>query len=168
MENIEDFRRSWKHSSEESRRLVDHFQSKPPHSVTSTISLNGTRQLILELTKPLADISQLIRQNIAMCKDREKELANTRLSGDALRKKLQFEQILLRQKELTMPRTVCTEGACINIKDDGTGKQVTEYKSICHSQVRIKPELIMSPFRPACESREHYDVPGSVPEYLPK
>jgi hypothetical protein len=149
MENEEDFRRSWQHSRDESRRLVDYFQSKPPHSVTSTISLNGTRQLILELTKPLAEISQLIHRNIAMCKDREKELADTRLTGDALRKKLQFEKVQLRQKDLAMPRTVCTDQACIAVKDDGTGRRVTEYKSMCHGKVRnlpIQSEFFMPPF----------------------
>lgn len=132
MENEEDFRRSWQHSRDESRRLVDYFQSKPPHSVTNTISLNGTRQLILELTKPLAEISQLIRRNIAMCQDREKELADTRLTGDALKKKLQFEKVQLREKNLSMPRTVCSDRGCIEIKDDGTGKRITEYRSHCH------------------------------------
>jgi len=134
MENEEDFRRSWKHSSDESRRLVDFFQSKHPHCVTSTISLNGTRQLILELTKPLADISQLIRKNIAMCQDRERELADTRLTGDALRKKLQFERLELREKALSKPRTVCTSRECIENKDDGTGKRITDYKSHCHRE----------------------------------
>jgi len=134
MENEEDFRRSWKHSRDESRRLVDYFQSKPPHLVTSTISLNGTRQLILELTKPLAEISQLIRKNIALCQDREKELADTRLTGEELRKKLQFEKVQLREKNLSMPRTVCSDRNCIEMKDDGAGKRVTEYKSHCHQE----------------------------------
>ncbi|KAM7197133.1 hypothetical protein V8F33_005792 [Rhypophila sp. PSN 637] len=134
MENEEDFRRSWKHSRDESRRLIEYFQTRPPHSVTNTISLNGTRQLILELTKPLADISQLIRKNIAMCQDRERELADSRLTGDALRKKLQFERIELRKKDLSMPRTVCTNRNCIEQKDDGTGNRVVQYTSHCHAQ----------------------------------
>ncbi len=57
MANEEDFQRSWRHSRDEAWRMVDHFQSRRPHSVTSTISLNSMRQLILELTKPLAEIS---------------------------------------------------------------------------------------------------------------
>jgi hypothetical protein len=89
MENEEDFRRSWKHSHDESQRLADYFQFKQPHLVTSTISLNGIRQLILELTKPLADMSELKRKNIANLADVEKELVDTRRTGEALRKKLQ-------------------------------------------------------------------------------
>ncbi|KAM7202953.1 P-loop containing nucleoside triphosphate hydrolase [Naviculisporaceae sp. PSN 640] len=138
MDNEEDFRRSWKHSRDESNRLVDYFQTRPPHSVTNTISLNGTRQLVLELTKPLADISQLIRKNIAMFQDRERELADSRLTGDALRKKLLFERLELRKKDLSMPRTVCTNRDCIEQRDDGTGNRVVEFTTHCHAQCSLK------------------------------
>ncbi|KAG4219472.1 hypothetical protein PC116_g32048 [Phytophthora cactorum] len=73
MENEEDFRRSWKHSRMETLRLVDYFKSKTPHKVQSTISLNGARQLIASLTKPMAEISALIKANIAMSEDKIKE-----------------------------------------------------------------------------------------------
>ena len=166
MENEEDFRRSWKHSGDESRRLVDFFQSKHPHSVTSTISLNGTRHLILELTKPLADISQLIRKNIAMLQDRERELADARLTGDALRKKLQFERIEMREKELSMPRTVCTSRECIENKDDGAGKRIIDYKSHCHRECYlddIPAEVVAFPGLIHCwafEGKDHCRICG--------
>lgn len=82
MDNEENFRRSWKHSREEALHLLNHFQSRYPHMVKSTISLNGTRQLISELTKPMAEISQLVRTNIALCEDRIQELKDTGFSGD--------------------------------------------------------------------------------------
>jgi GTPase SAR1 family protein len=133
MDHKEDFRRSWKHSREEAWRLVDYFQSRVPHSVTSTISLNGTRQLILGLTKPLAAISQLIRKNIALCEDREKALQDIRLTGDALRQKLSCEKVCLREKPLRNPRTVCSAAECIEVRDNGDGAQITVYKTECHS-----------------------------------
>lgn len=166
MENEEDFRRLWKHSRDEAWRLVDHFQSKPPHSVTNTISLNGMRQLILELTKPLAEISQLIRKNIALCQDREKELADTRLTGDALRQKVQFEKVLLRQLALNQPRTVCSDRGCIMVKDDGTGKQGVEYTSHCHPEcylIGLQAEAIGCPRLIECyafSGRDHCRVCG--------
>lgn len=73
MDNEEDFRRSWQHSRNEVLRLVEYFKSKTPHKVQSTISLNGARQLIANLTKPMAEISALIKTNIAMSEDKIEE-----------------------------------------------------------------------------------------------
>ena len=46
MENLDDFRRSWQHSKNESWRLIEHFKSRKPHLVKHMISLNSTRELI--------------------------------------------------------------------------------------------------------------------------
>jgi GTPase SAR1 family protein len=134
MPNEEDFRRSWKHSRDEAWRLINHFKSRPPHQVRSTISLNGTRELISELTKPMADISQLIRTNIGLCEDRVQELKDTRLSGDKLRKRLNLQKVQLKSEELDKPRTVCTDPSCMEYKDDGNGNNtiVAIYKTHCH------------------------------------
>ncbi|KAK4446375.1 hypothetical protein QBC34DRAFT_356708 [Podospora aff. communis PSN243] len=133
MENIDSFRRSWKHSSEEANRLINYFRSRQPHLVTNTISLNGTRQLILGLTKPMAEIAQLIQQNIIRCQAQEKEIADRRVAGEDLRKRLQIQKVLLKSRPLAMPRTVCADRNCIEVKDNG-GQQVTVYKSHCHPE----------------------------------
>jgi hypothetical protein len=57
------------------------------------MSLNGARQLIMELIKPMAEISKLIRDNIAAMEDRERELQDTQLTGTKLRKRLKLEKI---------------------------------------------------------------------------
>ncbi|KAI8962748.1 hypothetical protein F5Y11DRAFT_181522 [Daldinia sp. FL1419] len=134
MENEEDFRRSWKHSRMESLRLVDYFKSKTPHKVKSTISLNGARQLIASLTKPMAEISALVKANIAVSEDKIKEMKDTRVSGENLRQRLHIERIHLRTKELDKPRTVCKDKACLELRDDGGGSIVTIYKTHCHPE----------------------------------
>jgi hypothetical protein len=135
MDNIQDFRRSWEHSRTEALRLLDHFKSQPPHLVRSTISLNSTRELISQLTKPMAEISQLIRTNIALGEDKVKELRDTRLTGDKLRKRLHLPKVQLKSETLDKPRTVCCDASCTEYKDDGNGedKTVTVYKTHCHS-----------------------------------
>lgn len=150
MGNEEDFRRSWKHSRDEALRLLDHFRSRSPHIVKSTISLNGTRQMISELTKPMAEISQLVRTNIAMSEDKIQELKNTRLSGDKLRKSLHLQKVLLKSETLSMPRTVCKSESCTEFKDDGNGesKVVTIYRTHCHSQcflTDVKADCVAHP-----------------------
>ncbi|KXX76428.1 hypothetical protein MMYC01_200171 [Madurella mycetomatis] len=133
MENEDSFRRSWLHSSDEAQRLLNYFRSRRPHLVTNTISLNGTRQLILGLTKPMAAISQLIQENIIKSQAQEKAIADRRLAGDDLRKRLQFQKVYFSSTQLSRPRTVCTNRNCIEVKDNG-GQQVTVYKSHCHPE----------------------------------
>ncbi|KAH8651195.1 hypothetical protein BX600DRAFT_516783 [Xylariales sp. PMI_506] len=132
MPNEEDFRRSWQQSRDEALRLIEYFGTKTPHKVRSTLSLNGARRAIAELIKPMADISAVIRTNIAMVEDKRQELKDTRLSGDSLRQKLQVQKRHLRQKTLDHPRTVCTERACVDHEDDGTDVMKTIYKTHCH------------------------------------
>ncbi|KAH8808796.1 hypothetical protein F5884DRAFT_753313 [Xylogone sp. PMI_703] len=136
MDNEEDFRRSWNHSREEAHRLMNHFRSKPPHIVSSTISLNGTRELICELTKPMADISQLIRINIAVCEDQMEELQNKEMSRESLLQRLRMKKIQLKAEPLAKPRTVCSHKDCTEIRDDGNedNKVVTLYKAHCHAE----------------------------------
>lgn len=147
MDNEEDYRRSWKHSRMEALRLLNHFQSRSPHIIKSTISLNGTRQMISELTKPMAEISQLVRTNIAMCEDKIQELKNTRLSGDELRKSLHLQKVQLKAETLPKPRTVCQSDSCTEYKDDGNeeAKVVKIYRTHCHSQcylTDVKPDCV--------------------------
>ncbi|MCJ1360029.1 MAG: hypothetical protein MMC33_010032 [Icmadophila ericetorum] len=150
MDNQEDFRRSWKHSRDEALRLLDHFRSKQPHLVKSTMSLNGARELISELTKPMAEISQLIRTNVAMCEDRLQELTDTRVTGDQLRKRLQLQKIRLEAQPLDKHRTVCQNKSCVDQKDDGNGenKVVTIYKTHCHAECwleDVKVDMVGAP-----------------------
>ena len=134
MENKLDFDRSWKHSREESIRLINYFKSNPPHKVKNTISLNGARQVIAELTKPMAEISQVIRTNIAMAEDKMRDLQDHRLTGDQLRNQLHVQKVQLNAVQLDKPRTVCTKASCTEVKDDGKGQnqKVVIYKTHCH------------------------------------
>ncbi|KAL7971786.1 hypothetical protein HDV63DRAFT_416165 [Trichoderma sp. SZMC 28014] len=138
--NEEEFRRSWNHSSEEAHRLVDYFASTPSHPVTSTLSLNGTRKLILELAKPMARIAESIRKNIKLSEDRKVELSDTKLSAKNLRKKLCLEKIQFRAEKLDRPRTVCKNTSCCDFKDSGVGngEVVTIYKTHCHPTCHLK------------------------------
>jgi len=155
MDNQEDHTNSWKHSRKEALRLLEHFRGQKPHSVQSTVSLNGTRELILQLTKPMADISQLIRTNIALCEDKVQELVDTRLTGEQLRKRLHLQKIHLTAEPLAKPRTVCSDASCTEFKDDGNGenKTVTVYKAHCHEECyldNVKVDQIAHPGLISC------------------
>lgn len=157
MPNKEDFDRSWKHSRDESIRLIGHFKANPPHKIRNTLSLNGARQIISELTKPMAEISQVIQANIAMTEDKMQELKDTRLSGDQLRNRLFVQQVQMNAVPLDKPRTVCGNGRCTEVKDDGNvgNKSVTIYKLHCHpvcSLTDVQADQIAHPGLIRCEA----------------
>ncbi|KAM0258385.1 hypothetical protein ACHAQJ_003860 [Trichoderma viride] len=148
--NEEEFRRSWDHSSKEAYRLLDYFASTSPHPVASTISLNGARKLILELTKPMASIAESIRKNIKLCENKKSELNDTRLTAHNLRKRLRLEKIQFVAKTLNRPRTVCKNTDCCDFKDSGLGdgEVVTIYKTHCHPICyldNVKEDVIADP-----------------------
>lgn len=115
---------------------------------------NGARQLISELTKPLAEISQLINTNIQLVEDRVDALSDTRIKGDELRNMLHVQKVQMNSEALSMPRTVCGDQACTEVRDDGKGQNtmVIIYKQHCHpachlggrvqADVMAHPELI--------------------------
>ncbi|PNP52300.1 hypothetical protein THARTR1_07080 [Trichoderma harzianum] len=136
MTNEEEFRGSWDHSSKEAHRLLKYFASTPPHPVTSTLSLNGARKLILELTKPMASISENIQKNIQLCETKKVEVRGTKLTANNLRRKLRLERIQFKAIKLDRPRTVCKSPTCCDFKDSGLndGVVVTIYKTHCHPE----------------------------------
>ncbi|KAL8694795.1 MAG: hypothetical protein Q9218_000641 [Villophora microphyllina] len=162
MPNREDFDRSWEHSRKESIRLIDHFKTNPPHQVKNTLSLNGARQLIAELTKPMAEISQVIQANIAMTEEKMQELKDTRLSGDQLRNRLHVQKVQMNAMPLDKPRTVCTNGSCVEVKDDGKDGdvKVTVYKKPCHPVCTLQDvphEQLAPPGLIKCWAFKHSD-----------
>ncbi|KAH8730675.1 hypothetical protein GQ44DRAFT_767855 [Phaeosphaeriaceae sp. PMI808] len=65
-----DYDRSWERSTIEARRLLGHFKSLQPHQVKSTMNLNETRNIIAQLTKPMALMAQDIKASIAISEDK--------------------------------------------------------------------------------------------------
>jgi GTPase SAR1 family protein len=131
MDNEDDFKRSWKRSEEESRRLLTHFQSLEPHLVKGTLSLNRARDLITKLTKPMAEIMDVINRTIRINEDHIQELNDERCKGDDLKKRMHFQKIDKLTKPLDKPRTVCTETNCVDFVQ-GVDKKVINYRTHCH------------------------------------
>lgn len=125
---------SWQWSVSESKRLVNHFQSLPPHEVQSTLSLNQARQIVLQLARPMAQITEVIKNTVAVNQDQLEELKTTKLSKAELEKRLTVTKQVLSTEALERPRTVCTNSKCVEYRGDGDGNEELSaiYKSICH------------------------------------
>lgn len=83
-----------------------------PVKTENTISLNEARKIIIQLSQPLADISQLICDNILALERHKMSLNMTNLSLSELKSKLYIPVIDIRQQAFERPRTVCASTSC--------------------------------------------------------
>ncbi|PAV70955.1 hypothetical protein WR25_20930 [Diploscapter pachys] len=146
-EEKKNFEQSWNLSVKETNRLLEHFENHvEPHVVARTVSLNSARELILTLAKPLADISQIIQDNITAMNEKAKEVQALNVKNDDLMKKLMIPQIGLQPKQLGFPQTVCTGVNCIETATlPNSETQKTIYKTICHDHCYLQdvtPETV--------------------------
>ncbi|EAQ87497.1 hypothetical protein CHGG_04116 [Chaetomium globosum CBS 148.51] len=131
---VEDNTRSWSRSVSESKRLLKHIRGLTPHQVRSTINLNETRDMIVKLTEPMALIAQKIQTSIAVNNDQVRMLNNAELSRSQLEKSLYVQRETVESYEVGDPRTVCTHGDCVEVRNDFAGRDetVVVYKTMCH------------------------------------
>jgi GTPase SAR1 family protein len=139
----EDNRRSWSRSVAESKRFLEHIRGLTPHQVRSTINLNETRDMIVRLTEPMALIAQKIQTSIAINNDQVKALHNTELSRSELEKCLYVQRETVESYEVGKPRTVCTHGDCVEVRNDFAGRDETVivYKTMCHKPCYLGNEV---------------------------
>ncbi|PAV77661.1 hypothetical protein WR25_15646 [Diploscapter pachys] len=153
------FETSWTHSVKETYRMLEHFEEDvPPHRVGETVSLNEARALILTLSKPLADISQNIQDNIQVLDEETTKLERIDLRKADLQKVLMIPQIGLEPKELGYPRTVCTGAKCIETQSlPNTTVTQTIYKQVCHEHcylTNVQPEIVPNPALQKCAAMD--------------
>uniref|UniRef100_A0AC34Q2Z4 G domain-containing protein n=1 Tax=Panagrolaimus sp. JU765 TaxID=591449 RepID=A0AC34Q2Z4_9BILA len=118
---------SWDKSVAETKRLFNYVAMQNPHPIRDTMSLNAARNIIINLTRPLADISKNIEMNIAVIEEKEKEIENSKQNIDQLAKKLYVPQITLESTPLDYPITVCTHTDCVVYLPIGTISQTQPY-----------------------------------------
>jgi GTPase SAR1 family protein len=142
MGNIDDYRRSWDHSTTEAERLLAHFRTLRPHHTQRTLSLNETRHLIAQLTAPMQQISTAITDSIANSEKHAKDLSDTRLTGQALRAKLQIQKVVVNATPLSRPKTVCANSNCVEtVLNENDGQQVLLRKNLCKLSA-FCPEIV--------------------------
>ncbi|KAF2891787.1 hypothetical protein ILUMI_14386, partial [Ignelater luminosus] len=54
--------------------LLTYITQLPPHKIQNTLSINESRRLIFQLSRPLADIASLIQINVTQMERQEKLL----------------------------------------------------------------------------------------------
>ncbi|CAG8746627.1 15725_t:CDS:1, partial [Funneliformis caledonium] len=133
-EDEKSFAESWKRSVDESFKLFTHLASSKPHKIKDTLSLNHARKIVIVLSKPLAEIGQLIQVNISLIREQQNDIENFSQSIEQLEDRLYIPQIDLEPVQLGYPRTVCTSQGCVEvltIEENNSLKKVN-YKTHCH------------------------------------
>ncbi|CAG9769511.1 unnamed protein product [Ceutorhynchus assimilis] len=123
---------SWKYSYTEVYRLLSYIVALKPHDPKKTISINHARKMVLQLSQPLAEIVQLIGDNIYELDQHTKQLLVENQSLEQLKQKLHMPVIDIKAMELSQPVTVCTSPNCSAIYKVA-GKNKFHYKQRCHN-----------------------------------
>ena len=82
-----------------------------PHDVENTISINKVRVLVEQLTTPIAEVSELIQDNLRLVDRHKEKLTLEDQSLEELKQQLHIPYIDLEVKELSHPVTVCMKCA---------------------------------------------------------
>lgn len=123
---------SWTHSSKTFFNLLDFAANRSPHAVAMTRNLNDVRQIVLHMAKPMADVTLLIQDNMALAQRHKADIENTREELEALQLKLKRPQERIHVEELQYPRTVCTSTKCVERQHmETSGIVQTIYKTVC-------------------------------------
>ncbi len=132
----QDYSASWNRSVEETARLLRHIASLKPHKVKDTLTLNDARRLIVNLSRPIAEITKNIQININILEDKKNEIKLSEESIKELMKKLKIPKIDIDIQPLTYPTTVCTSPTCVEVisVEDGSKRH---YKKRCHEKCSL-------------------------------
>lgn len=133
--DIQDYRRSWSNSSQESQRLRNHFRTLQPHPVKNTVSLNATRYLIENLIAPMRQVSKTILGSITQSEQQRLDLEKTNATGEDLKAKLKIQKNVLKTNASEKPITACNHVSCIK-KVVRQGKQIKIHKSLCKFRLK--------------------------------
>ncbi|KAG0586861.1 hypothetical protein KC19_2G122900 [Ceratodon purpureus] len=107
------FRSSWKQSSDEAARLIQHIASLTPHDIQSTLSLNRVRDMLTTIEVPLAAISAAIQNNLVENRKVMKELLESQGNIADKCKNLVIREERSEMVALGHLRTICNSTSCL-------------------------------------------------------
>ena len=133
------FSQSWEIATNTTYRLFDYVMTLTPHKIESTMSLNNARRIIGLMSRPMSEMTENIVKNIETLEDHKKKIKDLDDKAVDLEKNLRVNITTLEFKELGYPRTVCTNGKCIEtIFDEQAMVSKKNYKQQCHPHCYLK------------------------------
>lgn len=161
MKDKMNFEKSFRHSAEEARRLVNKTIRMVPHDVRKTLRLSDTRLYIEGLKDSTILINKIADEDQEEIEKHKNYIKELGMSNSALEDKLKMTVRKPVKKMLPSPRTVCTDAECRTVNRDTDGKEHVVYKQICHDYCYIKTtnELVGAPEISTCEVFDYSSKP---------
>jgi len=108
----EDLRKSWTKSSEECKKLLQYVTQLPPHSTIDTININKLRQILVDLLDPLANIFEVIDNNLTLWNEQKQKIERAKGDLKSTRELMITKCLNVEMKKLKKPKLVCTTNRC--------------------------------------------------------
>ena len=135
---VEAFSKSWDVAAAETTRLFNHIKTLLLHKVLNTLSVNDARRIIVEMSRPMAEITVIIQKNIQTMEETKLKMEMMDKEVKAFSKDLYFNGFDLEYAQLGYPRTVCTHPDCIEYIPAGKDNLMqTNYKQQCHHDCKL-------------------------------
>ncbi|CAJ0951340.1 unnamed protein product, partial [Mesorhabditis belari] len=131
---IKTFGDSWKHSSIEVQRLLDHAARARPHNTSDTLSINETRTWIYQLIDPILKACTMIQRNLQQLDWQKEELMQAENNVEELRRLATIRVTSIEILALSIPETVCRSQKCAKYERIG-GKETLIYR-VCHKDCK--------------------------------
>ena len=92
--------------------LINRVKDLPPHDTKKTLSLNETRNIILILNKPIAEMIQVIDNNKRLVETVQSDIDGIKEDINELKKREKFKGFDIELEDLAHPATVCAHNKC--------------------------------------------------------
>ena len=133
------FSQSWDIATRTTDRLFDYVMTLEPHKIEGTMSLNNARRVIGLMSRPMSEMTENIVKNIENLEDHKRRIKDLDSKAVDLEKNLRVNITTLEMRPLDYPRTVCTNGNCIEtLFDEQARISHKHYRQQCHPHCTVK------------------------------
>ncbi|KAF7269637.1 hypothetical protein GWI33_017319 [Rhynchophorus ferrugineus] len=139
--------KNWKIATEECWRMMDYITKLKPYQICRNSVINETRSLIYQLLKPMADICQLVQDNILVLQYHEHEMKLESRNTQKLRQLFYVPSIELEVTKLKKPAVICADSKCCKLYKI-EGRNEFYYNTRCHHPCNlhnVQREVIGAP-----------------------
>ncbi len=162
---MEAYTESWTFASEMTHQMFDQIRSLPPHDTKKTVTMNEARNIVIKLSKPMAEILEVVEKTKEEGEITRGYIANADNDIKEFERSLHFKGFCLETTALTYPMTVCTHKECVRYVPVGESRhQNIVYVTVCHGHCYVKgiqTEMTNNPNLSKCQAFNNYGQPCS-------
>ncbi|KAI9190767.1 uncharacterized protein BJ171DRAFT_57121 [Polychytrium aggregatum] len=127
-----DMRESWRRSSETLHRFLRSIADTASHNTEKTVLLFRVRAHVLELFKPLMDVTANIAANKRSLDQQIEAISNKYVTVHQLQAERKLTLLVPQKRDLDEPALVCAHPDCIKHVEKKEDGELREFKQKCH------------------------------------